>query len=192
MVKYNTCSDLELLLLVQEDNRNAFEEIYARFYGLLYVHAHRKLGDSEVAQDIVQDIFVSLWKNRSVLKLESPLSAYLYAAIRYKVINVLSKQKHAQAYLDSLANFLETDRIEADHLIREKQLQACIEKEIQALPPAMRRIFMLSRFEQLSHKEIAEKLDLSEQTVRTQVKNALRILRKRLGLFTYLLFLLKF
>lgn len=192
MVKYNTFSDLELLLLTKEDNRSAFEEIYKRFYALLYIHALRKIGDSEIAQDIVQDIFVSLWKNRYILQLQSPLSAYLYSSIRYKVINVLSKQKHAQAYLDSLANYFEADRVEADHLIREKQLKSIIEKEIHALPPAMRRIFILSRFEQLTHKEIAEKLDLSEQTVRTQVKNALRILRRRLGLFTYILFLLKF
>ncbi|MNY42390.1 RNA polymerase sigma factor [compost metagenome] len=70
--------------------------------------------------------------------------------------------------------------------MREKQLKEIIEEEISALPARMQEIFRMSRFEQMSHKEIAEKLALSEQTVKDQVKKALRILRIKLGLIAYL------
>ena len=81
---------------------------------------------------------------------------------------------------------------DTDHLIREKQLKAYIEKEIQALPPKMRAIFEMSRKEHLSYKEIAAITNTSENNVSTQVNNALRILRAKLGLVMYIYFLIKF
>ncbi|MFD0749217.1 sigma-70 family RNA polymerase sigma factor [Mucilaginibacter calamicampi] len=93
-------------------------------------------------------------------------------------------------YLDSLKGYLDAHaEVPADHLIREKQLRAHIEQEIQALPPKMRRIFEMSRKEQLSHREIAEALSVSENNVSKQVNNALRILRTKLNLIASLYFL---
>ncbi len=100
-------------------------------------------------------------------------------------------KKTEHKYMESLQRYVDEDHEQADFLVREKDLARLIESEIAALPPAMRKIFEMSRFEHLSHKEIAEQLSLSEHTVRTQVKKALRILRTKLGLVAYLVFLLK-
>lgn len=192
MTQYRIFSDTELAVLVKEGDVNAFEEIYKRFYGLLYVHALKRLHDEDEVKDLLQDFFASFWHNRGKLEIKAQLSSYLYASVRYKVINSMLYKKNAEKYLASLQRFLEEDHIQADHLIREKDLARLIESEIAALPPGMRHIFELSRFEHLSHKEIAQKLELSEHTVRTQVKKALRILRSKLGLMAYLAFLIKY
>ena len=89
-----------------------------------------------------------------------------------------------------MQNFIADSGIQTDFLIRENDLKTLIEKEIQALPPRMKEAFQLSRKEKLSHKEIANLMDISEQTVSTQIKKALRILRVRLGLIIYLIMLL--
>ncbi|MDO7743049.1 MAG: sigma-70 region 4 domain-containing protein, partial [Pedobacter sp.] len=88
-------------------------------------------------------------------------------------------------------HYIDHDFNYADHRIRERDLATIIEKEISCLPAKMREVFELSRKSHLSHKEIAILLDLSELTVRTQVKKALRILRLKLGLLIYLLILFK-
>ena len=93
-------------------------------------------------------------------------------------------------YINSFKAFHETGTCITDYAIREKQLASIIEREIDALPPRMREIFILSRRANLSHKQIAQQLDLSELTVKTQVKHALKILRTRLGLVVFIAMLI--
>jgi RNA polymerase sigma factor (sigma-70 family) len=98
---------------------------------------------------------------------------------------VIAHQQVESKYVSSLQRFLEEGYCVTDHQVRERQLAALIEKGISELPPKMREVFELSRKQAMSHKEIAEQLNLSEQTVRTQVKNALRILRLKLGMMLF-------
>lgn len=106
------------------------------------------------------------------------------------------KTTHEQVktkHLDALKAYLSTHTTApTDHRARENELRAYIEKEIQALPPKMRQIFEMSRKENLSYKEIAEKLDVSENNVSKQVNNALRVLRTKLGIVAYLLLIIRF
>ncbi|MBB5441323.1 RNA polymerase sigma-70 factor (ECF subfamily) [Pedobacter sp. AK017] len=192
MVAYSVYSDQELAALLKGGDATAFEEVYKRYYGLLYVHAHKRLRNEDDVKDVLQEFFASFWNNHKQLNLTGKLSAYLYSAIRYKIINLLLYKKTENKYLDSLQCYIDEDHLQADHLVRQKELARLIEDGIAALPPAMRHIFELSRIKHRSHKEIAEELGISELTVRTQVKRALRILRTKLGLFTYLLFLIKY
>jgi len=92
-------------------------------------------------------------------------------------------------YLNSLQEFIDKGEYSTDLLLRERELNLIIEKEIQALPPRMREVFMLSRNEGLTHKQIAQRLGTSEQTVTTQIRNSLKVLRLKLGsLFVLMLF----
>lgn len=189
---YSIFSDTELMALLQDNDERAFQEIYQRFFPVLYMHALKRIADAELVKDLLQDIFTSIWKNRKTLHIEQSVSAYIYAAVRFKVINIYQQQQHLTKYLDSLEDFMNREEpVQADFLVRQKDLSSLIEQEVAQLPPGMRRIFMMSRFEQLSHKEIASSLELSEQTVKTQVKKALRILRKRLPLFSFLFLMLR-
>ena len=191
MHSYQSYSDSELSYLLTQDDEHAFTEIYNRFYGLLFIHASKRLNDDEEAKDVVQQLFEALWIKRAQVQPDGNLSAYLYTAIRNRILDIFSHQAVENKYVDSLQNFIDQDHVLTDFRIRENQMKALIEQEINELPPKMREIFLLSRKNHKSHKEIAEELGISELTVKTQVKRALKILKSRLGLLTYLAFLLE-
>jgi RNA polymerase sigma-70 factor (family 1) len=187
---YYILSDHELAVLLQEDDRAAFAEIYDRYKKALYIHAFHRLRDREEAKDLVQQLFATLWDNRKTLLLKSHLSGYLYAAVRNRVFKFIAHQQVESSYIASIEQSINAGDCITDHRIREKELQLIIEKEISALPTKMREIFELSRKSHLSHQQIAEQLELSEKTVRNQVNNALKVLRVKLGMLSVLLFLM--
>jgi RNA polymerase sigma-70 factor (ECF subfamily) len=182
----DTADDV-LISLLREGNQDAYTEIYNRYKWSLHTHAYKKLGDRDAANDVVQDLFTSLWLKREDLFLNTTLPAYLYASIRNRVLNIIEHRVVESKYMDSLAAFVKDFVPPADHLVRQNELSAIIDKEIAALPAKMRVVFELSRKSNLTHKEIAEQLSISEQTVTKQIKNALKILRMRLGLIAYLI-----
>lgn len=191
MPSYRSYSDSKLSYLLTQDDEQAFTEIYHRFYGLLFIHASKRLNDDEEAKDAVQQLFESLWQKRAQVQADGNLSAYLYTAIRHRILDIFSHQEVENKYVDSLQSFIDQEQEFTDYRVREKQMKALIEKEIDLLPPKMREIFLLSRMENKSHKEIAAQLGISELTVKTQVKKALKILRSKLGLLAYVVFLFK-
>ncbi|ERJ58705.1 RNA polymerase sigma factor [Sphingobacterium paucimobilis] len=173
---------------LQSGSKQAFEIIFHRYKGLLYVHANKLLKDQEVARDIVQDIFLNLWKDRFSISINKNLSAYLFRSVRNRVINYHLKEGKSNEFVNEFSTKLLYYQNDTDHLLRTNMLNELIEKELQALPDRMRTVFNLSRKEGLSHKEIAEQLQISEQGVRSHIKNSLRILRFRLGSSYILLF----
>lgn len=174
-------SDQELAVLLKEGEEKAFTEIYERYHSLLYIYAYKKLRDKVEAQDIVQEVLSVLWNRRFSLPQELNLSHYLFTATRNKALDLFAHRKVEAKYLVSVQAFIDISVESADFLAREHNLKRLIEKEIDALPPRMREAFRLSRDERLSHKDIAERMDISEQTASTQIKKALRILRMRVG-----------
>ena len=183
---YHDLNDMELLHLLKGSDEAAFNEIYNRFQGLLYVYACRIVKEAHEAEDIVQEVFIYLWDKRASLVCENSLAAWLYSAVRYKFFDRLDHQKVRTGYLQSLQKFIDQEDYCTDHYIRERELTNLIEKGIAALPSKMQEIFALSRKEDLTHKEIAIQLNLTEKTAKNQVHNALKILRTRIGsLFFY-------
>lgn len=187
MLSYTKYSDTELLALLQEGDRSAFTEIFLRYNKLLYSHAYNKLREKEEAQDIIHEVFFALWLKRAESIPKSNLIGYLFTAVRYKISDLLSHRSVQDKHLKSLGAFMDRDDRYADHGIREQQLQKIIMEEIAALPPRMQLVFKMSRYEELSYKEIAAKLDISEETVKDQIKKALRILKIRLGPFVMII-----
>jgi RNA polymerase sigma-70 factor (ECF subfamily) len=192
MANYDPYTDHELVALLRQGDQLAYTEIFNRYNSLLFIHAFKKFPSSEEVKDIIQEVFTMLWNRRESFVLQTNLAGYLYTCIHHKILDLIAHQKTATKYMDSLQLFLQEENKSADHLVREKQLSAIIEREIAALPPKMREVFELSRKKQLSHKEIAKELSISEETVKSQVKNALKILRFKLNLFTFLLLLINF
>ena len=190
MFPIGSITDTELVSLLQEGNKEAYEEIYHRFKGVLYIHAFRMLQDQEEAKDVVHEIFSRIWTKRGQLNFTIGLSAYLYTSVRNLILDQIAHRKVESDYLSSLQAFIRADDYITDHLIREKELVAMIDREIAALPPKMREIFELSRKANLTHRQIAEQLGISEKTVKKQVNNALKTLRLKLGIYTYILFFL--
>lgn len=185
-------TDQDLLMLLRSGDERAFTEIYQRYFQLLYHYAYKKLRDQDIVNDILHDLFASLWGKRDSIPLINNLPAYLFTVTNRKLIDHFLHRKVEAKYIDSFAVFLGNREEKTDHLIREKQLMAAIEAEIMDLPPRMREVFELSRKGHLSHKEIAMRMEISEKTVDRQISNALNILKSRLTLLTWLMLLTKF
>ena len=189
MVNYNRLTDLELVTLLKDGDQFAYTEIFERYHVLLIRHVYQLLQNKDEAGDLVQDILLNLWLKRADLNLTISLAAYLYKAVKNKVFNLLAHQKVANKYLAEIGAFIEQSNSFPDEKIREKEMAAIIEKEIQALPSKMRTIFLLSREEKLNYQQIAEKLNISDQTAKLQVHNALKRLKLKIGSFFHLLLL---
>lgn len=180
MPKYKHLSDQELLMLIKDEDHFAYREVYDRYYFLLFTHAYKKVNNAEEAKDVIQDVFTKLWVNRNTLSAKN-LAGYLYTAVRNKVFDLYVHEKVKSNHVQAFQNYVSHHSDAADHLIREKQLRSVIDQEIKQLPPKMRRIFELSRKDHLSHSEIAQQLETSENNVSKHVNNALRILKIKFG-----------
>ena len=183
MTKYSSLSDYELTALLKAGDRMAFTEIYDRYFWVLHSHAYKWMRNREETRDVIHELFLALWEKRDSLSFERGLLSYLSAAARNRIFNLLSHKRVESEYLTSLNNFMNHGNCLTDHLVREKQLMEIIEHEIANMPGKMREVFELSRKENLSHREIARQLNISEQTVRKHVQHALKILRLKLGMY---------
>ena len=183
---YDSVSDQELAELLTASDRHAFSQIFKRYNRILFIHVYKKLEQQQVAEDIVQEVFATLWEKRENINVTTNLSGYLYKAVKNRALDFIARKKNESRYVDSLRNFAGSNVALTDHLVREKQMREIIEREITKLPPKMRLIFEMSRNLHLSHKEIAAELSLSEQTVTDQIKKALKMLRARMGMCFFL------
>lgn len=181
MADFKTYSDEQLILLLKEGDERAFEEIYDRYAMMIYFKVNQMLRDEDSSQDLVQDLFTSIWNKPDHIRPDTNLAGYLYVASRNRVLNLIKKVKVRSDYLTEIARFSTEVSYQTMEHLDERELVALIGQEVSKLPPKMREVFQLSRTEDLSHKEIAAKLGISEHTVRKQVQNALHILRGKLS-----------
>lgn len=187
----STLLDAELIIEIINNNEQAFYELYMRYSTLLLVYANRKLADKEEAKDVVQEVFVHFWDQKANLASDLQVSAYLYKAVLNKILNIYKHKDVLQRFEAEQFNYTPTISNDTDFLIREKEIRAMIDKEIAAMPPRMREIYQLKKQYFLSTKAIAEKLELSEHTVSTQLKRAAKLLKDKFGLVIYVLYILR-
>ncbi|RQO74438.1 RNA polymerase subunit sigma-70 [Pedobacter sp. KBW06] len=181
MPAYQSLTDTELFTLLCNDDHEAFTEIYDRYSALLYVHAYKRIRNREEARDLIHELFTVLWSKRDLIVLKTGLSAYLYRSVRNRVIDLVNRNKLQTYYVSSFEGFLNNGTNITDHAIRLKELSLLIENEVDKLPEKMKQVFVLSRNEYRSHKEISETLEISELTVRKQINSALKVLRPKLS-----------
>lgn len=177
----NDLTDVQLIRLLKEDNETAFAEIYKRHAKSLADFTASKLFNLEDAQDIIHDIFVKLWEDRKQLNITSNLKTYLFTITRYRIIDKIRRNITREEYAAMLQSLVNAHQPNVEQQIAAKELQQTIENSLNELSPKVKEIYQLSREENLSITEIAEKLQLSEQTVKNQLSTALSHLRKSLS-----------
>jgi RNA polymerase sigma-70 factor (family 1) len=181
MTVYSKLPDTELTTLLKDGDQHAFTEIYNRYWKLIYAHVYKMLREEDDAKDVVQEVFGNLWLRAASIKSTANVSGLLYIAARNKVFDLIGKNKVRADYIGEIASFISDSTNAQVDTIDEKRILEILEREIQKLPPKMREIFELSRKDDLSHKEIATKLNISEQTVKKQVQNALKVIKPKLN-----------
>lgn len=178
---YSNLPDTALTSLLKEGDRVAFTELYNRHWKLIYAHVYKMLRDEDEAKDVVQEVFGNLWIKAATIKSNLNVSGLLYTAARNKVFDLIEKNKVRSDYIGEIASFVSDPANRNIDTIDEKRIMEILERELQKLPPKMKEIFELSRKDDLSHKEIAAKLNISEQTVKKQVQNALKLIKPKLN-----------
>ncbi|MEJ7558498.1 MAG: sigma-70 family RNA polymerase sigma factor [Pedobacter sp.] len=183
---YSSHTDQELTSRFIAGDDAAFKEIYLSYDKPLFLYAYHKLGNREESRDMVQDVFAWLLNNRESFDPNTTLTGYLYKSVLNKVYNVYKHKDVLKKYADEGNRYLDRETTETDFMIREKDIQAMIDKEISAMPKGMREVYEMRRMQYLSIKATAEQLGVAESTVITQMKRAMKHLRLKLGLLIYL------
>ena len=177
-------TDDRLLESISLDDKASLEQIYKKYWYKLYIYAFNVLREREICEDIVQEIFVDLWTKRQDQQI-SDLNSYLYQSVKYQIINHFRSSKYKKQLLMKFD--LVNTEYKIDELYEKKELKAHIKKTISKLPKQRRLIFQMSRYDGFSNKEISENLNISLQTVKNQISESLKFIRKSLR-SSYLLF----
>lgn len=166
-------------VLVRTNKSRAFQLVFDSYWETLYKHSYKKIQDKDIAKDLVQDVFIALWDKIELLDAEGSVLAYLYAILRNKTLKLYEKDKVRFRYA---SNSLTKDIVVDNHsqnILLEKELKAIVDDEVFKMPPRMREIYALKKEDDLSIKQIAEELSLSEQTIKNQLQMAYQRLRIR-------------
>ncbi len=180
MSYFENYSDEKLLVLINNSDAGAFAELYNRYWKKMFSIAANKLGNIPDAEELVQDIFLDIWKRREQLHITGEAKAYLAVAVKYKIINVLAKKNREEEFKkerrlassdsdDGLRNWLSFEDLK-------KRLSLLVAD----LPKKCQLVYKLSREEGYSRKEISKVLNISEKTVESHLTRALRSLRGNL------------
>ncbi|HEY0668864.1 MAG TPA: RNA polymerase sigma-70 factor [Sphingobacteriaceae bacterium] len=176
MSHYSKLTDQDLTGLLVSGDESAFTEIYTRYWRRLFTLAANKIHNLEEAEEIVQDIFISLWSRRQLLTVEKSLHGYLATAVKYRVITKLNRSFHAQKYAVSLNQEDLLDH-STEQWIEFEELRTRLNKLVSTLPEKCRLVYTLSKEEGHSQKKIATDLKISEKTVEAHLARAMRSLR---------------
>ena len=186
-------TDSDLLESIRNDNEKAFSELFYRYSSRIYAKAWSYIRDKEVCEQIVHDLFLTVWTNRKTLKMQSVIG-YLSAAARYQVYKHIAASKIMPIdYKENLEDWstLSVENVASERLALD-DLEAELDVYLQGLPKRCREIFIMSRKQILSNEEIAKRLGISKRSVENQITQALKYLRVSLKhisvLFAFLLF----
>jgi len=188
-------TDNEIINSINQGNLLAFQQPYTQYYVGLCVYAKQFTKTKEVAEEVVQDVFLNLWEQKGHLNITSSLKAYLFASVRNRCLDYLKHlqvvhkfNEHYSHLLNEAEDLYFFSRESGESLLIADQLKKEVSEAIDSLPEQCRKIFMMSRFEGLKHQEIASSLGITKNTVQHQVSIALGKLREALK--KYLIFFL--
>ena len=152
--------------------------LYRRYWQPLFASAARALRSKTDAADLVQDIFLSIWNRRHELNITGSLAAYLQTSVKYSVIKYIEKNITRRDYLVLITEMLVSYQPpDVESQLQIKELQNVIHSAVEQMPNKMREVYQLSRQHHLSHKEIADRLGISDETVKKHIQHALQIIK---------------
>lgn len=174
----------ELLIGIRQGKNKAFKNLYEQHYGVLCSVAYNYVGDDYLAKTIAGDVIVKLWIERDRVHIDRSLRMYLMRSVRNQCLDYIKSQYHrrevsSSVYIEHALNASLIDDTNLGHLL-EHELEDKIAEAMVAIPLESRRVFIMSRFHDMSYHDIAQSLDISVNTVKYHIKHALVILRGEL------------
>jgi RNA polymerase sigma-70 factor (ECF subfamily) len=175
--------DNELYFKLKGGDEHAFQSLFRKYYSAMCHFACQFLNDRELAEEVVQDMFVKIWEKRAVLNIETSVKHYFFRSVRNHCLNQIQHDKIKQQYANKVIESSHHE-IATEQYFLEVDLMNRIEKSIDSRPPKRKEIFRLSREQGMKYKEIAETLNISVKTVEAQMGLALKYLREDLKEFS--------
>lgn len=185
-MNYKIFDDAILLKLLKAGDGAALEEIYVRYSESVFLAGLKKVRSKVIAEELVQNLFISLWVKRESLQIQQ-LPSYLQSAIRYQVIDYIRSQIIRERYSQQAGHQMNTQENLSESKLLLNELSVAIDNAIKKLPKKTQEIFRLSRYEKRSVKEIAQYMGLSEKAVEYHVTQSLKFMRLHLKDFFMLL-----
>jgi RNA polymerase sigma-70 factor (ECF subfamily) len=174
----NIENDIDLLNRLKEDDQFAFTSIYNKYWKNLYAVAYAILKDKAICEDIIQEVFVTIWNKRKSMVIKVSLKSYLTASVKYEVFRQLRKKIESLEFIDDLIIDPTTSSQEN---MEYKELLEHMNNVVNKLSTKCREVFILSREKELSHKEIAVLRNISTKTVENQIGKALATFKESIG-----------
>ncbi|WP_303004918.1 RNA polymerase sigma factor [Bacteroides congonensis] len=179
--RYTDTDDEKLFALIEQGDERAFTQVYERYHKLLYVLAYRYLMSSDMAEDVVQHVFTRLWEFRSELHVGISLKNYLFTMTKNHVLNLIRNENSAIAKNYEVAQIASPYEDNLIENLEKKELMSSFYKAVDMLPAQKRDICLMKVQEELTNQEIAERMNLSINTIKTHYSEALKLLRIHLS-----------
>ncbi len=181
-------NDLLQIKKVREGDIKTFEEIFRKYYSPLVFFSVSITRRMDVSEEILQDLFYVLWRDRANLQILRSLKAYLYSAVRNRSLQFCERKKLDNNYRESLESpDVEVDGMDPQQSMEYMELESVINKTMERMPERRQQIFRMHRFENKKYMEIADILSLSVKTVEAEISKALKTLRKEIEYHTSVL-----
>lgn len=169
-------TDWQLISAIKLSNSSAFDLMFDRHWNKLYKIAMSRLQDTDDVQDILQEVFISIWNRRYNLNITGSVEAYLVGAVKFAIISHLRSNKVKQQQLNEAMQRINILESAVDDLSDYFQLEKLLEETVNTMPLMLKQVYLL-RSDNLSVKEIADQLGLADQTVKNYIAEVLRRLR---------------
>lgn len=172
--------DNEIIERIRQGEIHEFETLFRSSYVSLVRFAKTLIKDHDTAEEIVQDFFFRIWKNKENLNIESSLNGYLFRSVHNSCLHYIEHQKVVIKHTEEMSREPEETSVDPGDVLNYKELQEKIARILERLPEKCGRIFCMSRFEGLKYSEIAKELSISVKTVEANMGRALKEFRKAL------------
>jgi RNA polymerase sigma-70 factor, ECF subfamily len=170
----------EIIRRIRQGDAEQFESLFRSSYVSLVRYAKTLIKDHDAAEEIVQDLFFRLWKEREKIKIESSLNGYLFRSVHNRCLHYIEHSRVVERHAEEMSFLQPESQENPSDILHYKELQEKVARILEKLPERCGKIFYMSRFEGLKYNEIAEKLSVSVKTVESNMGRALKEFRKEL------------
>lgn len=177
----NADQEIELFRQIKQDDVQAFNLLFNKYWERLYLFAYRKLNAEDDAKDIIQNIFITFWLKRNQIVIQTSVEAYLFSVARYELLSFISRSIKSREKQEILLHTILPAFEEPLTPMEAREIDQLVKQEEDKLPKRMREIFKMAREQNLSIREISLELQLSEQNVRNQLNTAIKKVKVGLG-----------
>lgn len=181
-------TDLFILKKIKEGDIKAFEQLFRAYHAPLCLYAISITGRKEVAEEIIQELFYTLWKEKERLNILRSIKSYLYGAVRNQSLQYCEYNLVRERYNEKvLSRAKDSPAVTPHEELEYSELKGIIDRTLARLPDRRRQIFAMHRMEGLKYKEIADRLSLSVKTIEAEMTKTYQLLRKEIEKYTYLI-----